>query len=303
VILRGTRINKRLVNDEYGRASRTDRTESEGDTADWADVSRKSDLPRESLDDPGTGDAGNDRPDPPAEDGRTPADAESPRDAAETSRSDEAEALVRSILDGLQEPVVVDADGRITHVNKQALELYDCTEARAVGASPHALQDGDSPASDVVDTALRRREDVQQREETMLVDGEETPLEWTVTVLYGDDGALTGAMLVEKDVTERNRQREKKRYLERYQGAVLDDLQDKLVRFSEGDLTIDPTVPRPEREYDEVVEIYDEFALLNEHLNTAVDNIREVVDTLTENADTLSGAGESLIRIIVTVYR
>ena len=53
---------------------------------------------------------------------------------AESARSDDARALVRSILDGLQEPTtVVDTDGRITHVNTQALALYDCTESEAMG--------------------------------------------------------------------------------------------------------------------------------------------------------------------------
>ncbi|WP_338740150.1 PAS domain-containing protein [Haloplanus salilacus] len=65
----------------------------------------------------------------------------------EEDRSDEAQALVRSILDGLEEPtIVVDTDGHVTHANSQALELYDCSEAEAVGASPHELQAPESPA-------------------------------------------------------------------------------------------------------------------------------------------------------------
>lgn len=139
----------------------------------------------------------------------------------EEDRSDEAQALVRSVLDGLQEPtMVVDTDGSVTHANSQALELYDRSEAEAVGASPHELQAPESPASDIVSEAMQRESDIQQREETMPVADRETPLERTVTLLYDDDGTFAGAMLVEKDVTERNRQREKKRYLERYQGEA-----------------------------------------------------------------------------------
>ena len=213
----------------------------------------------------------------------------------ESARSNDARALVRSILDGLQEPtVVVDTDGRITHANSQVLELYDCSKRTAVGSKPHTLQGDGSDASDIVAEAIQRREDIQQRAETLLVDGRETPLERTVTLLHDDTGAFAGAMLVDKDVTERNRQRQKKQYLERYQREVLDDLQDKLARLADGDLTIDPTVPQPAEDYEEVADVHREFTQLNDHLETAVDNIREVARTLTKKADTLNDAGASL---------
>ena len=166
---------------------------------------------------------------------------------AGANRADEARALVRSILDGLREPTtVVDTDGRITHVNSQALELYDCTASEATGAPPHALADDRGDATAIVAEAIEAGDDIQQREETVRVGGRETPLERTVTLLYDDDGNFDGAMLVDKDVTERNHEREKAEFLEAYQTAVLDDLQDNLARLADGDLTIDPTVPRPD---------------------------------------------------------
>lgn len=213
----------------------------------------------------------------------------------EEEHSDEAQALVGSILGGLQEPtIVVDTNGRITHANTQALQLYNCPETEAVGTSPHELQAPGSPASDIVSEAMQREADIQQREETMLVGGQETPLERTVTLLYNDDGAFAGAMLVEKDVTERNRQRKKREYLEQYQQEVLDNLQDKVARLAEGDLTIDPTVQEPEEDYDEALEVYEEFTSLSDNLNTAVGNLREIIGELTDNADELSETGETL---------
>ena len=211
------------------------------------------------------------------------------------NRSNEAEALVRSILNGLGEPtIVVDTDGRITHINRQALDLYGTTEAEAVGEVPNALQGAGTDASDIVTEAIDREEDIQQREETIVAGQGDTPVERTATVLYDEDGQLAGAMLVEKDVTERKRQRDKKQYLEQYQQTVLDDLQEKLRRLSEGDLTVDPTVPKPENEYDEAAAVYEEFHLLNDYLNTAVENIREIVQALTEEAAELDEAGSSL---------
>ncbi len=220
---------------------------------------------------------------------------EAPTGDAGEDRSDETQALVRSILDGLQEStIVVDTDGRITHINSQALDLYDCTEEDAVGSRPQSLQAAESSASDIVAEAIETGEDIQQREEQLQVGTEKTPLERTVTLLYDDDGNFSGAMLVEKDVSERNRQRTKKQYLEAYQEEVLDDLQEKLARLSEGDLTIDPTVPKPDEEYAEAVTVYEEFVLLNDYLNTAVDNIQEIVEKLTEDAAELEETGTSL---------
>ncbi|AWB27653.1 methyl-accepting chemotaxis protein [Halococcoides cellulosivorans] len=210
-------------------------------------------------------------------------------------RGDPAQALVRSILDGLQEPtLVVDEDGRITHVNDRALELYDTTEAEAVGDAPHDLQAEGSEASDIVSEALARGEDIQQRAETVLVGDTETPLERTVTQLSDETGTVTGAMLVDAEVTEHRRQREKTQFLETYQRDVLDDLQGTFERLAAGDLTIDPTVPEPAEDYAEAQAVYEEFLTFNDHIGRATDNIRSVVGASIESADDLSSTSESL---------
>jgi PAS domain S-box-containing protein len=266
-------------------------SEAQTGTVEWDDVSDTSDGIVGSL----LGGIGNGSQTDQSGSKPTSSAAETTQRTADAARSDEAQAFVQSILNGLQEPtVVVDTDGRITHINDQALTLYECTEQDAIGTVPHGLQADGSPASNIVSEAIERTEDIQQREETILVAGQETPLERTVTLLYDSDGALAGAMLIEKDVTERNRQRDKKQFLEQYQQDVLDDLQDKLARFAEGDLTIDPTVPQPEEDYDEAADVYDEFTLLNDHLNRATDNIRGIIETLTENADKLNETSEAL---------
>jgi methyl-accepting chemotaxis protein len=228
---------------------RDGRSDQQAETVEWDDVSNKSDGIVGRL----LGGIGNGSPSDGPGSNTTTSTTEASRGNTKKARSDESQAIVRSILNGLQEPtVVVDADGQITHINEQSLELYDCTEQEAIGTVPHALQADDSPASDIVSEAVERGEDIQQREETMLVAGQVAPLERTVTLLYDGDTFL-GAMLIEKDVTERNRQRNKKQFLEQYQQDVLDDLQDKLARLAEGDLTIDPTVPQPDADYDEAV--------------------------------------------------
>jgi len=213
----------------------------------------------------------------------------------ENGRGNEANALVTSILDGLDDPtIVVDTAGKITHINNQSLDLYECTKAEAVGRKPVALQDKESSASDIVAEALEDGEDIQQRIEEVTVDSELVPVERTVTLLSDESGKFAGAMLVERDISERRRERNKAEFLQQYQSEVIDDLQETLRKLSEGDLTIDPTVPKPEEDYDEAAEIYEEFYLLNDNLSMAVGNIRGVIEVLTEDADDLVDAGEVL---------
>jgi len=57
------------------------------------------------------------------------------------SRSDEAEAAVRSTLNGLKElTTAIDTPGRITHINSQAIGLYETTEETAIGQVPNYFQ-------------------------------------------------------------------------------------------------------------------------------------------------------------------
>ncbi len=273
------------------QSEQRDQSTNQTESVDWKDASDNSTRLRDKL----LGGLGMESETDPSESSDTISSAATDNGNEEAARSDEAQAFVRSILNGLQEPtIVVDTDGRITHINEQALELYDLTESEAAGNKPQVLQADESPASDIVQEAMRRDDDIQQREETMLVASQETPLERTVTLLFDDDGVSAGAMLVEKDVTERNRQRQKKQFLEQYQRDVLDELQDKVERFAAGDLTIDPTVPEPDQDYDEAMDVYNEYTRLNDHLNTAVDNLREIIDSLTANAADLDESGDTL---------
>jgi len=69
---------------------------------------------------------------------------------------------------------------------------------------------------------------------------------------------------------------------------------DGAVLVADGDLTADPTVPRPEEVCDEAAEVYDEPTGLNAHLEAAVETIHDVVETPTGRADTLNHLGASL---------
>lgn len=210
-------------------------------------------------------------------------------------RSIQTQPLLQGVIDGLDDStLLVDEVGQITHINGSALELYDVAEHAAIGRQSRALQAEESQASDIVKEALDRGEDISQRTEQVRVSGSEVRLERTATLLYDDQRRVAGAMLVETDATAHTDQQQKEQYLVEYQKDVLGSLRDKLARFAEGDLTIDPTVKEPAYDSKEAVAVYDEFVELNEYLTTAVESIRDVVETLTKSADDLSRSGTTL---------
>jgi len=207
----------------------------------------------------------------------------------------ETEALLSSVLNGFTDPTIItDTDGQITRLNQQARELYGVSNSEAIGYSPTELTDPECESSAIVQEGLDSRSHVQEREERLLVDGDETPVERTATLLYDEDNSLTGVMLVERDVSAERRQREKAAYLETYQEDTLDTFQTALERLARGDLTIETTVQAPAEDYEEAHEMYEEFQEMNENLLTAVETIRQVVDTLTEDASELDETSDDL---------
>lgn len=221
---------------------------------------------------------------------RTIADAATsrPEGAGSEQRSNAVQSTVRSILNGLKEPTfVVDNDGYITHLNAQAESLYDSSEAEALGKKPAVMRKDNN--SDVR-TALSTGKDIQQVEREISIGGQSTPIERTVTLLYDDTGERNGAMVVEHDVT-------KKAALEQYQETVLDDLAAKLNRLADGDLTIDPTVPEPDVESEELRTVYEEFSEMNAQLLQAVETINAVVTNVRNQAETVADTSDSLTSV------
>ena len=213
-----------------------------------------------------------------------------------TATSDEvdtmaAERLLENVLNGLVEPtMVVDSAGRISHINRNACERFETTESAAVENSPSAVHGGE----ELVARVLSRGEEITERTETVVIDGTERTLSRTVTPFQDESGKIVGAMETATDITEKAREKEKTDQLEAYQEAVLDDLQDKLRRLAEGDLTLDSSVPAPPANFEEIRTVHDEFTQLNDHLTTAVDNYQAVLSRLTLLADDLDETSQEL---------
>ena len=205
----------------------------------------------------------------------------------------ETDVLLQNILDGLEAAtVVVDADGNIIHLNQQALSLFETTRADAVGLPPSELRDSDGPA--LMKEALRTGEEVQQREEKLETDEGTITVSRSVVPFVAEDGETTGGIEINRDVTERIKEERRKQALSDYQQRVLTDLQSKLESLADGDLTIDPSVPEPDADFEELHETYEELTSMNRSLDQAVGNIQTIIEQLTSLSDELSASSEQL---------
>jgi len=271
-------LNRLLVT--HSGEKRAESTDDSGssDSVAWTDLSESEPTSGESSErsDPSQGPDSSTQP-PPSDD----------TGAAAAMDSDQ---LLASVLDGIAAPTfVVDSAGRISHINSDACRLFGTTGSAAVGEPPAAVHGGDALAADVLESG----EAITERRETVVVDGTERTLSRTLTP-FVDDGKVVGAMETARDITEKVREERKTDQLEAYQEAVLDDLQDKLVRLAEGDLTLDSSVPEPPADFEAMVAVSEEFTQLNAHLLTAVDNYREVLSRLTLLADDLDDTSQEL---------
>ncbi|MFW5978206.1 MAG: PAS domain-containing protein, partial [Halohasta sp.] len=257
-------------------------------TVEWADLSGETSTPVDS--------AAESEPTPSADSGpptRAVSSAASTPETADTDEVDTMDAyqLLGNVLDGLAVPTfVVDSAGHISHINSNACGLFETTESAAVGAAPAAVHGGEDLTSHVLSSG----EEITERRETVTVDGEERTLSRTITPFQDGSGEIVGAMETARDVTELVREETKTEEMEAYQKRVLEDLQDKIVRLAEGDLTIEPTVPEPTADFEELRTTHEQFAELNGHLTTAVDNYRQVLSRLTLLADDLDDTSQEL---------
>ncbi len=209
----------------------------------------------------------------------------------ESRRSKESSQFLRSVLGGLPDPtIIIDIDGKISNVNKDACQLFGTAKATATGKSPEAVHGGEPLATKVLETG----ETIEEQTERLQIDGDERTVSRTIAPLRNDEGQLVGVLETTKDITEIAHEKEKAEQLENYQKLVLDNLQNKLMQLAEGDLTLDSSVREPSAEFEEIQTVYDEFTQLNNHLTTTVKNYRSVLSRLTLLADDLDETSQEL---------
>ncbi len=205
-----------------------------------------------------------------------------------------AGVLLDGILDGLGEAIlVVDETGRITNSNRQARNLFGVDSERIEGQRVTDLHETDRSKS-LVESVIERGEEVRQRETELIVGRESIPVERTAFPILDHSGETVAAIELDRDITEKVREREQTEQIAEYQKAVLDDFGNKLEQLAAGDLTINPTVPEPPADFQEINEVETQFRGFNRTLTDAVGNFRDVIGRLTKLADELTDTGQQL---------
>ncbi len=138
-------------------------------------------------------------------------------EAAERVERERFETTLRSIGDAV---LATDAEGRITFANPVALQLLRCPEQDLAGkpleeAFRIANEESRAPVESPVRRALQEGAIVGLANHTVLIakDGTETPIDDSAAPIRGADGAIQGAVLVFRDITERRRAEAARRLL------------------------------------------------------------------------------------------
>ncbi|WP_158056253.1 methyl-accepting chemotaxis protein [Halorussus halophilus] len=203
-----------------------------------------------------------------------------------------AESIIESVLDGLCYPIfTVDAEGNIDRINDEALDLFEKKRGDLIGVNLFELDEADnSVMREVLDTG----EPVQNLEDTIEVDSGEVPVSRSLMPFYDDAGNIVGALEINRDITERIELQRREELVESYQQTVVEELKTYLERLSKGDLTIDPTIPEPDEQFDAIVSVHEKFGGMADDLGFAVDSLRETLERTRAQSDDLADIGSEI---------
>jgi len=121
-------------------------------------------------------------------------------------------SIVRSSGDAIH---AVDRDSVITGWNPAARALYGREESAVMGRPAAQLAPPDSLAKDQATLSRVLRDGTVERYEDRRTrpDGSEVDVALTISPICGDDGVITGASVITRDITERKRLEQQLRYL------------------------------------------------------------------------------------------
>ncbi|MFT4923319.1 MAG: methyl-accepting chemotaxis protein, partial [Halobacteriales archaeon] len=167
------------------------------------------------------------------------------------------ESILTSYLGGSNNPMfVVDREGVYTYTNAAFRRLFDCEPGDLLGTN---IFDYDESDDEELREALETGAPTHADQEEIELPTETLYLERTTLPLYDAQGSVTGALVIIRDVSERVRSQQRERQLEAYQSTVIDEFQGWLARLSEGDYTVEPSVPEPEAEFDRIQAVHERF--------------------------------------------
>lgn len=201
-------------------------------------------------------------------------------------------SVVESVLEGLDLPIfVVDDEGYFTHSNQACRDLFNREPGELLG---DCLFDYGEADNSVMREVLASGTAVKDLEDSVVVDGEEVPVSRSVFPLFDGQGGVVGAVEINRDITDKLELQRREAQLERYQTAVVDELDENLDRLSRGDLTIDPEIPEPDADFPAIRNVHREFAGMARNLSVAVANTRTTLETARGRADDLEAIAEEI---------
>jgi methyl-accepting chemotaxis protein len=188
--------------------------------------------------------------------------------------------------------LVVDRDREITAINPHAIRFFEVLEQEALGAAPEHLAAEATETLEAIEHVLDTGNEVRDEVGAVTLDGETTPVRITATPL-GEE-ALTGALVVLRDNTAEVANEKRRRTVEEYRTEALDSQREKLGKLADGTLDIQPGVPEPPTDTDELQQLHAIFDDIDTQLVEVATNVSAIVEQLPGQSEELAASSTSL---------
>lgn len=202
-------------------------------------------------------------------------------------------SLLASFLLGVEDPAyIIDKDGTVTHTNEACQEFYGNDElGEAVGVNVFDFEEGHK---EVLHRVLEDGATVQNREEELGGADGSTPVSRTIWPLYDDQKRIVGAFEMFRDISERRELERREQALEAYQEEAIEVIQHGLDRLSDGDLTVTPSVPDPQVEFEAIRTVHERFETMARDLTHAIEQFRTALGDIDDTTGELRRISEEL---------
>ena len=207
-----------------------------------------------------------------------------------------ADALLSSYLRFSPDPIfVVDRDGQFVYSNEACRDLFDRVVGELIGTNLFEYDNADNSAmQEVLDTG----EPLHGLDQEIVTDdGERISVERYLYPLFDASGGLVGGIEINRDVSERVSAQRREAQLEQlraYQSDVAGQFEEWIGALSRGDFTIDPSVPKPDADFDDIRSVHEAFDAMATDLGVAADSTGEMLADVDRSVARLDSLSERL---------
>ena len=206
----------------------------------------------------------------------------------------EADALLSSYLRFSPDPTfVVDGDGEFIYSNEACRNLFDRVVGELIGTNLFEYDNADNSAMrEVLDTG----EPLHGLDQEIVTDdGERISVERYLYPLFDASGGLVGGIEINRDVSERVSAQRREAQLEQlraYQSDVASQFQEWIAALSRGEFTIEPSVPEPDADFEDIRSVYEAFDAMAADLGVAADSTSDMLADVDRSVDRLDSLSE-----------